>query len=500
MSLNTKYDILDNRLVIQRLNAGDRQCFEACYRFYYKGLCSFASRWVSLPVAEDIVQDTMLYIWENRDRLMEELSLKGLLFMIVRNKSLDRISSQKVHSRVHQQLEKRFADQFDSPDFYLGTELARLYREALAQLPEQTRRIFEMSRFQGMTHQQIAAEMEVSPQTVNYHIGQALKVLGVALKDYLPLIALFFEGKLDEPANREIENWYDASEENRRRLEALYFVLFAGDRLRAAASVNTDQAFRSLQRRIELRRTKTRPQWRQIAARYAAILVAGVIVAGMYLYQNRPDDRICTVSAERSDCSVTLPDGSVIRLTRSSQLNYPASFDDGNRTVHLTGEAFFEVSKRNGAPFTVTTVHDAEVVVRGTKFNLKAYDDSSDVETVLVEGAVDFRAADHVVALHPGQKVSYNPTDNDLTLQTVNVEAELAARLRTFRHVDLAQIAGVIEDFYGIGVAFRSEALKNIQFTGTLDFNMPIDHILEVLTLSTNTRFNRNGEKITIHK
>ena len=171
MSLNTKYDILDNRLVIQRLNAGDRQCFEACYRFYYKGLCSFASRWVSLPVAEDIVQDTMLYIWENRDRLMEELSLKGLLFMIVRNKSLDRISSQKVHSRVHQQLEKRFADQFDSPDFYLGTELARLYREALAQLPEQTRRIFEMSRFQGMTHQQIAAEMEVSPQTVNYHIG-----------------------------------------------------------------------------------------------------------------------------------------------------------------------------------------------------------------------------------------------------------------------------------------------------------------------------------------
>ena len=229
------------------------------------------------------------------------------------------------------------------------------------------------------------------------------------------LLTEFLEGKLDEPANREIENWYDTSEENRRRLEALYFVLFAGDRLRAAASVNTDLSFRSLQRRIELRRTKTRPQWRQIAARYAAILVAGVIVAGMYLYQNRPDDRICTVSAERSDCSVTLPDGSVIRLTRSSQLNYPASFDDGNRTVHLTGEAFFEVSKRNGAPFTVTTVHDAEVVVRGTKFNLKAYDDSSDVETVLVEGAVDFRAADHVVALHPGQKVSYNPTDNDLT-------------------------------------------------------------------------------------
>lgn len=190
MSSGSPYDISDNRATIRRLNAGDMRCFEACYRFYYKGLCSFATRWVSLAVAEDIVQDAMLYIWENRDKLMEELSLKGLLFMIVRNKALDRVSREGIHTRVHQELEKKFAEQFDSPDFYLGTELSRLYHEALANLPEQTRRIFEMSRLRGMTHQQIAAELEVSPQTVNYHIGQALKVLGVALKDYLPLLLL----------------------------------------------------------------------------------------------------------------------------------------------------------------------------------------------------------------------------------------------------------------------------------------------------------------------
>ena len=54
-----------------------------------------------------------------------------------------------------------------------------------------------MSRFRGMTHQQIADEMHVSPQAVNYHIGQALKVLSVALKDYLPL--LLFWLSLQEP-------------------------------------------------------------------------------------------------------------------------------------------------------------------------------------------------------------------------------------------------------------------------------------------------------------
>ena len=146
MIFQSKYDLDDNRAVIRRLHRGDMACFEACYKFYYRGLCSFASRWVPVSTAEDIVQDAMLYIWENRDKLLEELSLKGLLFMIVRNKAFDRIAHRQVRQRVHQQLSERFAERFESPDFYLGSELSRLYDEALARLPEQTRRIFEMSR------------------------------------------------------------------------------------------------------------------------------------------------------------------------------------------------------------------------------------------------------------------------------------------------------------------------------------------------------------------
>lgn len=188
MIFQSKYDLDDNRAVIRRLNRGDMDCFEACYKFYYRGLCSFASRWVPIATAEDIVQDAMLYIWENRDKLLEDLSLKGLLFMIVRNKALDRIARSHVRLRVHRKLSERFAERFESPDFYLGSELAHLYDEALARLPEQTRRIFEMSRRKGMTHQQIAAELGVSPQAVNYHISQALRALSTALKDYLPLL------------------------------------------------------------------------------------------------------------------------------------------------------------------------------------------------------------------------------------------------------------------------------------------------------------------------
>lgn len=314
------------------------------------------------------------------------------------------------------------------------------------------------------------------------------------------LLTEFLEGTLDEPAAREIEAWYDASPANRHRLEMLYFVLFTADRLEAASKADSRAAFEQLRRRIAPARRTFPKRWLLKAARYAAVLAVCLFAAGTYVYRHRQDDRMCTVLAQNSDCTVTLPDGSTVRLARRSQLDYRASFGDDDRTVRLLGEAFFDIRKRDGKTFTVTTAHDARVVVRGTQFNLKAYDDSSDIETTLVEGAVDFHAADQIMALRPGQKASYSPSDKNLTLQTVNIENELSARLRTFRHVALSQIATVIRDCYGCDIAFRHSSLEEIRFTGTLDFDMPLEHILEVVTLSTNTRFTRTGEKIVIHK
>lgn len=314
------------------------------------------------------------------------------------------------------------------------------------------------------------------------------------------LLVEYLEGKLDEPTCREIESWYDSSEENRHQLERLYFILFAGERLKVLTAVNPDSAFRSLQRRVDLRRG-SRSRWQRTLLRYAAILIVGLFVAGTYIYQQAHENRICSVYAERMDCTVILPDGSSVKLAQHSRLDYPAGMDNKNknRTVHLVGEGFFEVCK-TGHPFTVTTEQQVQVIVRGTKFNLKAYTDHSDIETVLVEGAVDFRAADQVVSLKPGQKVSYNPADKELTVLTVDPGVELENRFRTFRGVPLSQIVGVIEQFYNLDVAFREETIGNVLFTGTLDFDLSVDAVLEILTLATDSRFSATADGIVIYR
>ena len=68
----------DNRLIIKTLKSGDQKVFSLVYASYYKPLCLFCSSYVSLEEAEEIVQDLMMYVWEKRELLVEDLSLKSL--------------------------------------------------------------------------------------------------------------------------------------------------------------------------------------------------------------------------------------------------------------------------------------------------------------------------------------------------------------------------------------------------------------------------------------
>lgn len=189
-------DINDNKSVIAALKDGNEQAFEEVYRYYFKGLCAFCSQYVPLIESEEIVQDTMMWLWENRSGLIADLTLKTLLFTIVKNKALNRITHHEVRRKVHQEIAEKYEKEFTSPDFYLENELFRLYDKALKNLPDDFREAYELNRKHHLTHKEIAQKLNVSPQTVNYRIGQALKILRAELKDYLPLLLFIYHFRL----------------------------------------------------------------------------------------------------------------------------------------------------------------------------------------------------------------------------------------------------------------------------------------------------------------
>lgn len=188
--INQFLNMDDNNAVIMALKAGSEAAFDTVYRHYFRGLCAFCSQYVTQSEAEEIVQDTMMWLWENRLNLIKDLTLKTLLFTIVKNKALNKLSHHEVRRKVHQEIIDKYTEEFSSPDFYLKNELLSLYEQALRKLPPEFREAYEMNRYHQMTHKEIAEKLKVSPQTINYRIGQTLKLLRIALKDYLPFLIL----------------------------------------------------------------------------------------------------------------------------------------------------------------------------------------------------------------------------------------------------------------------------------------------------------------------
>jgi len=170
------------------LKAGSERAFDAVYKHYYGRLCAFASQYVSGADSEEIIQDTMMWLWENRQTIANESSLKSLPFTIVKNKCLNSISHRQVKQRVHEQLYQKFITQFEDPDFYILGELMEKLDKAIKDLPEDYRNAFEMNRFDDLTYKEIAKKLNISEKTIAYRISQALKILRKELKDYLPFL------------------------------------------------------------------------------------------------------------------------------------------------------------------------------------------------------------------------------------------------------------------------------------------------------------------------
>lgn len=176
----------------RRVVGGDKKAYELLFERFYPELCAYACQWVELEDAENVVQDIMLWLWQNHRELHIETSLRTYLFTATKNRCLTLINRGQMRQRIMSSLHKAMEEQFEAPDFYILGDLVTKLEEALDELPESYREAFVQHRFNNKSYKEIAAEMGVSQKTVEYRISQAIKLLRVSLKDYLPLLILLF--------------------------------------------------------------------------------------------------------------------------------------------------------------------------------------------------------------------------------------------------------------------------------------------------------------------
>ncbi len=178
----------DNDFLLSAVQRGDQKAFDTLFRRYYPMLCAYGHRFVELEDAEEIVEDSLLWIWENRETLVIESSLNSYLFKMVYRRALNKLAhidaTQRADTRFYEEMQEMLQD----TDYYQIEELAKRIEDAVAALPESYREAFVMHRFRDMSYKEIAETLGASPKTIDYRIQQALKQLRVDLKDYLPLL------------------------------------------------------------------------------------------------------------------------------------------------------------------------------------------------------------------------------------------------------------------------------------------------------------------------
>ena len=178
----------DNDFLLSAVQRGDQKAFDTLFRRYYPMLCAYGHRFVELEDAEEIVEDSLLWIWENRETLVIESSLNSYLFKMVYRRALNKLAhidaTQRADTRFYEEMQEMLQD----TDLYQVEELTQRIKDAIATLPDSYREAFVMHRFRDMSYKEIAEILGISPKTVDYRIQQALKQLRVDLKDYLPLL------------------------------------------------------------------------------------------------------------------------------------------------------------------------------------------------------------------------------------------------------------------------------------------------------------------------
>ena len=182
-------------LLAKRIKKGDIKAFDLLYHTYSQKLYGFAfSMLKNHEDAKEIVQDTFLKIWEKREMVNPSGSLQAFLFSVSYHTAIDLIRKRFKDDQYRTYLQSQFIDYESSaeeePACY--QELIRILDKVVLELPEQRKKIYLLSREEGLSHKEIAEKLNISVKTVENQINLALKTIRKQLgsNDLLSLLLL----------------------------------------------------------------------------------------------------------------------------------------------------------------------------------------------------------------------------------------------------------------------------------------------------------------------
>lgn len=319
----------------------------------------------------------------------------------------------------------------------------------------------------------------------------------------------YLTNSLTPEETQSLQEWLNASEENRKYFSDMQEVWIAASDETEDSSFNKDKAYQLFLKQIGATPQQGINQRKAFQLRpwmYAAAMIIVVFICGTIAFQSGKSvirNQLTQISIEApygSKTKLYLPDGTLVWLNAGSKMSYAQDFGINERTLNLTGEAYFEVIKNEEMPFKVHT-EELDVKVLGTKFNFRNYKDDLEAKVCLLEGKVALNTREEETILHPDQQALLDKKTGKLSVSGTKAaySAEWTNDRLYFDEVLLSDIIKELERSYDVKITVADDTLNTIRFYGNFrKREQSIQEIMDVLSSTDKMTYTMNGKNIVI--
>lgn len=375
-------------------------------------------------------------------------------------------------------------------------------------------------------------------------------------KRLLELLALAFQSELSENERKELDVLFQRFPEYQDLAEKLQFSYERIDELELVGMIQVEKEWKKLQKKNKRLRGQDRKMFFLAVAGMAAVFL--LAIGMLFLFRSSPKMEVISIARQQEpkkvtleyadgktfvldvnslvmndkgeitdhvvakenmaeaeglrlnrlsvpkgcNFSLTLADGTVIRLNADSRLQYPSEFSGNSRIVYLEGEAFFNVAKDKTKPFIVKT-KKLDVEVTGTSFNVMAYPSEDSIRTTLVQGGVNILTKDgRVCKLLAGEQCVVDTASGKFVVNQVNVASFVSwiDGQFFFDNESMESLMRKIARWYDVDVIFENEELKSELFYGIITRSDEITEVLDILVLTKTMHYEIKDRTVYIRK
>lgn len=380
------------------------------------------------------------------------------------------------------------------------------------------------------------------------------------LFEIVDLIYNSLTGKITKEEQLKLDEWKNASDDNRNLYERICSDEVMRDKIRLYSNSNVQIAFDSFVRRREKRNIRRHLIVR--ISRYAAIVALPLFIVLFYFQREATEklpEQLEKIEVKRNapvltlsngeqivlynqdlmlneengvritmktegeiqysasdstkvemvyntlttpslcDFSFTLADGTRVWLNARSSLRYPVAFTENERVVYAEGEIYLEVAKDQDHPFFVV-LNGMKVEVLGTSFNINSYADEEFAEVTLVEGRVAAYVGNERYNLLQGRQLRWDKEKQDVHIKVVNVEDYIAWKSGQyiFKGRALSEVAKVLQRWYEVEIVFENEACAEVIYTGVIYKEENFDVFVQRLRETSSLSCRIEGDKLYV--